>query len=361
MKFFKRFLILFTSLFLLYILIGIVHGTITNFVPDKVINIEVDNYDLPEIISDSIISITTWNLGYGGLGADCHVFYPTQGIFRSKGKMIRPEKHVVEKNMQGGINTLQSNPTDFFLLQEMDIASKRGHFLPMYSQYQKAFSKWGASFTPNFKVQRVPAPLLEPWHAYGAAHSGLATFFKYQPSKNTRYQLPAKHPWPNSIFHLDRCLSVHRFPTSWKKELILINLHNSAFDKDGTMKAKEMDFLKALVNKEYDDGNYVIVGGDWNQSPPFFQANLFSKGKRRKGPGQNIAADLFPQDWSWIFDPLTPTVRSTVDNYDPKETPQGLIDFFLISPNCQAIKVNTLDLQFEHSDHQPVQMEVRLL
>jgi len=40
--------------------------------------------------------------------------------------------------------------------------------------------------------------------------------------------------------------------------------------------------------------------------------------------------------------------------YDKKTTPTTLIDFYMISPNIEAISVQTKDLDFKNTDHQPV-------
>ena len=71
---------------------------------------------------------------------------------------------------------------------------------------------------------------------YGEVLSGLVTFSRYQPKESTRFQLPGDYPWPDRIFHLDRCASVHRIPTNMGPELVVINIHNSAFDKGGFLK-----------------------------------------------------------------------------------------------------------------------------
>jgi len=351
----------FIFIFALYIIGGLVHGTINDWNPEEKISITPTlPSKLPKVISDSIVSILTWNLGYAGLSADCEIFYPKQGKMLSKGRMIRPDRPITERNIAAGIQFVKEHPADILLFQEMDIKSKRSHFIPMNQSYQNALIDYGNSFADNFKVVRVPTPLLEPWRVYGAAHSGLSTFFNTTPSNITRLQLPARHPWPDRIFHLDRCLSVHRFPTAWNKDLVVINLHNSAFDKGGVMKKVEMDYLKSIVIPEYQQGNYVVVGGDWNQSPPYFPSGKFDQGQVRSEPGQNISAELFPEDWKWIFDPLVPTIRSSSEKYVPKKTRQGLIDFFLISPNCQALSVKGFDEQFKYSDHQPVRIEIIL-
>ena len=177
--------------------------------------------------------------------------------------------------------------------------------------------------------------------------------------KTTRYQLPGKFGWPNRLFLLDRCALEHRFPVKNGKELIVFNVHNSAYDKDGSIKKLQTQYLKERWLAEYEAGNYVIIGGDWNQVPPFFDPNFFHP-TIPKRKNANIDPELMPNDWRWIYDPTVPTVRDTREVYTKNQTYTQLIDFFLISPNLQALQVNGLDLDFQFSDHQPVSIKIVL-
>jgi len=69
---------------------------------------------------------------------------------------------------------------------------------------------------------------------------------------------------------LDRCFLVNRYPLKNGKELLIVNTHNSAYD-NGTLKKQEMAFLKQWLLDENNKGNYIVVGGDWNQCPPRFK------------------------------------------------------------------------------------------
>ncbi|NJM15622.1 MAG: hypothetical protein HC896_09855 [Bacteroidales bacterium] len=71
---------------------------------------------------------------------------------------------------------------------------------------------------------------------------------------------------------LDRCFLLQRFGLSNGKQLVVINTHNSAYD-DGTLRNLQMNYLKTILKNEQASGNYIIVGGDWNQCPPGFIPN----------------------------------------------------------------------------------------
>ena len=67
-----------------------------------------------------------------------------------------------------------------------------------------------------------------------------------------------------------------------------------------------------------------------------------------------------PKDWKWAYDKTVPTCRSVADTLDYGVTPVSLIDFYLVSPNIEIVSVEGKNLKFEHSDHNPVLMTLRL-
>ena len=119
--------------------------------------------------------------------------------------------------------------------------------------------------------------------------------------------------------------------------------------------------LKAYALESYNKGNYVIVGGDWNQNPPGFDPELIATGDAGvKNDLKNIPKDFMPERWQWVFDTGVPTNRKADQVYERGATPATTIDFFLVSPNLRVQTIKTLDLGFVDSDHNPVIMKVNL-
>ena len=122
--------------------------------------------------------------------------------------------------------------------------------------------------------------------------------------------------------------------------------------------------MRAFLLAEYEKGNYVVVGGDWNQNPPGVKNDQVSMAagvlpNLSYQPSQHDEK-FMPENWQWVFDPLIPTSRSLVDVLDYGKTPVALIDYYLISPNIEVIEVKGFNLKFQYSDHNPVMMRVRL-
>ena len=348
------------GLFLLYVVGAILHATFTDYQPEDTIAIKPSFDAKVEAISDSSLSFMIWNIGYGGLGAKSDFFYEDEGSLRSGNSAVRPNKATSDIYFDGIQKTIQNNPSDFYLLQEVDIESKRGHHRNQLAGIHEMLPGNFGSFATNYDVKRVPLPVLEPWDVYGKVVGGLATFSKYQPDIVTRLQLPGSYSWPTRVFQLDRCVAYHEFPLANGKKLVVMNVHNSAFDKGGELKKQQMAFIKQLALDAYKKGNYVVLGGDWNQNPPGFRPKTYQPGYNTKLVNP-IETDAFSEEWVWVYAPDFPTNRSVKDPYVKGETPVTTIDFFLLSPNLRAIQTKVINLDFEYSDHQPVWMEVMLL
>jgi endonuclease/exonuclease/phosphatase family metal-dependent hydrolase len=121
-----------------------------------------------------------------------------------------------------------------------------------------------------------------------------------------------------------------------------------------------MAVLKDLMLREYEKGNFVITGGDWNQNPVGYSIGQFSNSDVGKTIEPQIARNFLPEGWQWVFDPEIPTNRDVDQPYTKGKTPTTIIDFFVVSPNVSVIDVKTEDLGFQWCDHQPVRMVFRL-
>jgi len=117
-------------------------------------------------------------------------------------------------------------------------------------------------FAINYKVPFVPVPLHSPM---GKVDAGMLTLGRYQPVSAERYNFSSAYSWPKRLFMLDRSFILTRYTVSNGKQLVLINTHNSAFNDATDMRTKELNMLKEIIEKEYNQGNYMIVRGDWNQ------------------------------------------------------------------------------------------------
>jgi len=317
----------------LYVGGNLLYGTLTDYSPAEVEELHVETFSAQR--PDSVITLLTWNIGYCGLGEESDFFY-------DGGSTVRMSRQVVEKNLNGVMNTLKYyDEADIVLLQEVDTLSKRSWHINEYTGIATVLPEFDRSFALNYNVRFVPIPFLDPM---GQVMGGLATYSRFKVAKATRHQFPSSYAWPDRIYFLDRCFMVQRMPYR-NAELVVVNTHNSAYD-DGSLKAAEMEYLKEFLRSEEQKGNYVIVGGDWNQHPP--------------GAGNRPVPETYLDGWNWVYDTSVPTNRDLRKPYSEGETPTQVIDFFLCSPNVQPQEVHVIDLKFKFSDHQPVLLTVKL-
>ena len=313
----------------------------------------------PALDKDTL-SILNWNIGFCGLGEASDFFY-------DGGEGVHTPKDHVEENLTGVLSTLRStvSTTDFFLLQEVDIRSDRSQEINQVAAIENKLPGFVGAFAKNYDVDFIPIPFTNPM---GEVLSGLTTWSRYQPAEVKRYAFEGNYDFPNYLFFLDRCFLLERFPLANGSELVLINTHNSAYD-DGTLKQKQMQQLKQVLLEEYRNGNYVVVGGDWNQFPPGYQgvySYALGNGPRMIAPAKTdskfYVKEGYPAEgWNWAFDPAVATNRGLKTPFDPAASYQCIIDFFLLSPNIEPLTVKTIDQQFKYSDHQPVTLTARLI
>ena len=148
---------------------------------------------------------------------------------------------------------------------------------------------------------------------------------------------------------------VSRYPTNTGNEFVLINIHNSAYD-DGSLRAEQLSKIDTFAMNEFKKGNFILMGGDWNQSPngfipkfdqPFDTVNL------------SYIPHTFLESWNRYFSDSVPSNRRIATPYIRGTTPVTVIDYFIASPNLELSGINCSDLSFEHSDHQPVAATIR--
>jgi endonuclease/exonuclease/phosphatase family metal-dependent hydrolase len=331
-----------------YFVIVISVGWLTYFNPPKIDNIA--NFHHPDQIStDSVYSCMIWNIGYGGLGEGMDFFY-------DGGKMVRDTRSNVLFNLQNINNIIYfgKDSIDFYMIQEVDLKSKRSYGINEVELICNRLGKCIKSFALNYDVAFVPLPLFSPM---GKTKSGVLNISKKTPLNATRYGFQGDYGWPTKLFMLKRCFLANRYETSNGKEFILVNIHNSAYD-EGHLRLEQVQALRNFAQSEYQKGNYVLLGGDWNQYPPSFQPKF--SGFPFDDSNTAIHDSIFSNKWQWAFDPSVPTNRSLQSPLH-EGTPVQVIDFFLASPNIKVIEIKGIDGHFRYTDHNPVFIKYKLL
>lgn len=294
--------------------------------------------------------IVTFNTGFAGLDENADFF-----MDGGSGVMAESEEKLGE-NMLGIENILKSCDADFILLQEVDTDSKRSYEQNQWLQYEYDLADYESRFALNYSCNYVPYPLPE---TIGKVHSGIATYSRYDISSATRYSLPCPFSWPVRVANLKRCMLVTRIPMDgMEQELVLVNVHLEAYD-DGEGRLAQMQQLTQFIEEEYAKGNFVIVGGDFNQNFPGAESAFPIKDPDGWTPG---VLEEPSANWQYGYDSIVPSCRLLNQPFNPSSnlTQFYIIDGFLVSPNVKIDRVETLDEGFVYSDHNPVVMDFTL-
>ncbi len=349
-KLLKALLIL---LLVLVLAVGGLFGflTATEFkpAPSEALNFfDMPDQPLPALKEEQNLRILSWNIGYAGLGAESD-FFMDGGVNSMAADQLTVQRYLAGIGAQLGVGDY-----DMVILQEVDTDSRRTFGI----NEAEALSVGQSVQALNYSCPFVPIP----WPPMGKVHSGLMTSSEYRIDSAERISLPCPFSWPLSTANLKRCLLVSRLPLEGSdKELVLVNLHLEAYD-DGAGKIAQTQQLMGLLREEYEKGNYVIAGGDFNQTFPG-SLDVFPMIDPDYWQPGVLENDVLPEGFSYVYDLQTPSCRLLNQPYDPADTAHTqyyIIDGFIVSANVKVNSAETLDLGFENSDHNPVFLNVTL-
>ena len=320
-----------------FLFIGLLQ--VTDYRPRKIEQLTKDQI-FDTLPLGSPFTLVTWNIGYAGLGDNMDFFY-------DGGTEVRTTSFRTHQNLDSIQKWLNAQNAHFVVLQEVDICSKRSYYIDQFHRIKNKLEdlKYGV-FAYNYKVRYIPFPLNQP---LGRVESGLALYSKLQPTESKRHAYTAQYALPKYLWMLDRAFLESSFHLWNDKKLHVINTHNTAFD-DGEIRSSETKQLAEYVIKLYQEGNYVIIAGDWNQTPydtSSYQTEFFNALPLKK--------EFFPSDWNIAWDSQNPTNRS-LHTKKREEWVLHTIDFVIASPNVKIESVETINLHFTHSDHNPVRI-----
>lgn len=287
------------------------------------------------------ITVTTWNLGFAGLGAE-------GDAISDGGKSFIPMSgEWVQHNLDGIVATLGQLEQDVLLLQEVSQHSIMSWWRPVYDSVVATRPGWQAAFRPDVMSWGLPFPLVVDHGTVALVHAN--------PSEFEIVPLPLEPDYIAGFIKRRYALQVVRVPiTGSASQWVIVNLHLSAYDADGVTRKAQFDTLMALASAEYAKGNHVVLGGDWNMvlaDPKLLSTTL----QELLGWVVDLPRDRLPSGWTIVTAPAgQPTVRTTDQPFVEGENYQTAIDGFVISPNVSASDVSLHDNRYAFSDHMPV-------
>lgn len=300
------------------------------------------------------LTVVAANLGFGAYGPDFDFF-----MDGGSGSVAKSADYV-RSNITGSAEAIAELDPDAILFQEVDIAGTRSHNVDEYTLLREEFRNDGSAFVQNYDSPYLAWP---PYAPHGANKAGLATFSRYEMDDTLRRSLPISDSF-SKFLDLDRCYSISRIPTSTGANLVLFNVHLSAYGADASIMQAQREMLFADMKKERESGNYVIAGGDFNHDMLGTSNDIFGN------TTDTEASWAKPFDFASIPEGFTLACKAELDSgkFDSAATcrdagrpydgtnDRWVMDAFIYSDNIECIEQRTLDLDFAFSDHNPVYM-----
>jgi len=286
------------------------------------------------------LNVLSWNLGYAGMGKESNFALDGGTDWRA------PSKHIVQKNLEGITRVLSRKSPDIFLLQEVARPGFMNRGVDVLAPVVNTLDDYAFVYTPDTRTFFVPPPL--------SIQMGLAVFARQNlmiVSESRPLPLEPRRVGLRKHYQF----LVNRVPIQGLKgQWVVINIHLAAFDEHANVRQQQLTILKDFAMQEFEKGNYVVIGGDWNVT---LVDTHFSHTTDEKFLFwvHAMPEHTFPQDWQIVADDKIPSVRTVHKAYVPGENYVCVIDGFVTSPNVRAQSVATTDLAFEYSDHHPVE------
>ena len=323
-----------------------------------------------ELTTEKNYSALTYNIGFGA-------YTPDFSFFMDGGKSSwAKSKDSVKETIKGAGELVASKDPDFALVQEIDLDATRSYHVNEYSILKENIPAYNCVFAQNYDSAFLFYPFTQP---HGKSKAGLALFSKYPITGSLRRSFPISTSF-TKFFDLDRCYSISRVPVDNGKELVIFELHMSAYGNSDAILEGQIRMLSEDMQKEYEAGNYVICGGDFNHD--LKAADTQSKASDASNNTQTDSGDSAePESWAYPFprselpehfsfclDQLSEDEKNNLWNsarnadmeYVPGETYTVTLDGFIISDNVECTKYENVNTGYSYSDHDPVYMEFQL-
>lgn len=350
-------ILLWTVLLLLALVVGYLLYVVLTYsrLPDK-IKLEVEGTaEFNTASTDTEYTIVTQNLGFGAYTRD-FTFFMDGG----KESWAESPESVRECIAKASAKVASFNP-DFIIFQEVDIDSTRSYHIDQYDILSDTFVGYSGVKAINYDSAFLMYPFNEP---HGASYSSMATFSRFTINSSIRRSLPISTSF-SKFLDLDRCYTVSRISVENGKELVIYNVHSSAYGGSDEIRTAQITMLMEDMRSEYEQGNYVICGGDFNHDFTGDSTQKLNAGQGTLdfGWAQPFPDELIPDGFSRCIsykDGITaPTCRNCDVPYEEGNF-TIIVDGFIVSDNVECITVENVITGFEYSDHNPVVLKFAL-
>ena len=308
-------------------------------------------------------SLLSWNIGFGAYSSDYTFFMDGGKSGRAK------SEQAVKDNLNGMMDEVDKykasangDKFDFICFQEVDVFGTRSYGVNQKQILRERYSSYFATFAQNYDSPYIAIPLTD---AHGKNQAGLLTLSDFSIKSAQRIELPIEKGLMK-FFDLDRCFAVNRIDLSNGKQLVLINLHLSAYTSDGTIADDQIKIITALCKQEYEAGNYVICAGDFNKDLLGNSAEVFGVSDENYSWSRSFNQELLAGSGMKVVAPTgaegsaVPSCRCADIPYEKGKSFVITLDGFMVSENVEVKSALVFDAEFKYSDHNPVMLKFTL-
>lgn len=295
--------------------------------------------------------ILTYNIGFGA-------YTPQFSFFMDGGTSSWAEsEESVRVTVTGAGELIASCDPDFALVQEVDTDSTRSYHVNEYEMLSDILKEDYSVFAVNYDSSFLAYPPLEP---HGFCRAGLVLYSRYPVTSSVRRSFPISSSFSKFV-DLDRCFSVSRIPVDNGRELVILNLHMSAYGNSDAIREAQVAMLCETMESEYAAGNYVICGGDFNHD---LKASEDEVGERESWAYPFPRSSL-PEHFAFAMDGLDDAEREALWNssrnadqpYREGVSYTVTLDGFIVSDNVLCTSYENINTGYTYSDHDPVRMD----
>lgn len=299
------------------------------------------------------LTAVSYNIGFGAYSGD-YTFFMDGGK-----ESWAFSKEAVHENIAGAMDTVAAYDPYIALIQEVDIDGTRSYHIDERELVVPGIARSGNYdyiFAQNYDSPFLMYPITQP---HGANKAGILTFSAAKISSGERISLPIE-TGISKVLDLDRCYSKARVAAEGGAELIIYNLHLSAYTADASTTENQLRMLVEDMQSEYDAGNYCIAGGDFNRDLLGNSPELFHTAVLDDNWAAPVNMELFTDDITLVVPFNEQQPKASCRNPDkPYEVGDFvvMVDGFIKSANVSVVESDVIDVGFAYSDHNPVYMK----
>lgn len=299
-------------------------------------------------------AIITYNIGFGAYTPDFSFFMDggTESVAKSEESVLA--------TVSGAADLVEKEKAQFYLFQEVDMDSTRSYHVNQYELLDTFFPGYYSDIAVNYDSSFLFYPVFKP---HGKSYAGVALYSEFPITQALRRSFPISEGF-SKYLDLDRCYSVNRIPVENGKELCIYQLHMSAYGNDDKIREGQVSMICADMKAEYEAGNYIICGGDFNHD----LKRLEDDGGEYASWAYPFPRDSVPDGLFFVLDSLSEKEREAMHNsarnadmaYEEGVTYTVTLDGFIISDNIICVSYENMDTGYAYSDHDPVKMIFKL-